>query len=97
MTKIRWQKPMKNKRNSNIKCLLLKSCKNADTTFLHSNDEIRITCERFLFDQHALAVHVHGFIQHTPDSNFIINNFADFTKCAGKKKITTVLSKQHLI
>ena len=37
MTEIRSQKPVKNKRNVSIKWLLLKHCKNADTTFLHSN------------------------------------------------------------
>ena len=34
------QKTINNKRDLNIKCLLLQNDKNADTTFLHSHDEI---------------------------------------------------------
>ena len=42
---ILWQKydlkkTMKNKRNLSIKCFLMRNFKNADTTFLHSHDEI---------------------------------------------------------
>ena len=40
MKEIRHLKTMKNKRNFNIKWLLLQSDQNADTTLLHSHDEL---------------------------------------------------------
>ena len=40
MTEIWSQKTMKNKRNLSIKCLLLRNCKNANTTFLYSHDDL---------------------------------------------------------
>ena len=40
MKEIRHLKTMKNKRNLNIKWLLLQSDQNADTTLLHSHDDL---------------------------------------------------------
>ena len=39
--------------------------------------------EAILCDQHALVLTVHaGFIQHTPDKSFLLNNFVDFPDVA---------------
>ena len=41
-----------------------------------------------LCDQHALVINAcAGFIQHTPDKAFLVNNFADFPDVQVKKKI----------
>ena len=40
MKEIRHLKTMKNKRNLNTKCLLLQNDQNADTTLLHSHDDL---------------------------------------------------------
>ena len=42
MKEIRHLKTMKNKRNLNTKWLLLQNDQNADTTLLHSHDDISI-------------------------------------------------------
>ena len=42
MKEIRHLKTMKNKRNLNTKWLLLQNDQNADTTLLHSHDEMRL-------------------------------------------------------
>ena len=41
MKEIRHLKTMKNKRNLNTKWLLLQNDQNADTTLLHSHDEVK--------------------------------------------------------
>ena len=43
MKEIRHLKTIKNKRNLNTKWLLLQNDKNADTTLLHSHDELLYT------------------------------------------------------
>ena len=51
MKEIRHLKTMKNKRNLNTKWLLLQNDQNAETTLLHSHDEIRLSHEISLVDE----------------------------------------------
>ena len=51
MIEIQPQEPVKDKRNLSTKWLLLSDCENADTTFLHSHDDL------------PLVIHTSSFIE----------------------------------
>ena len=66
---------MKNKRNLNTKWLLLQNDQNADTTLLHSHDELLLLN---VFIEHALTVGTHAFSLQTFNAPYSVYPFAKY-------------------
>ena len=59
--------------------------------------------DAILWDQHALVINTRaGFLHHTPDKSYLVNNFADFPDVGLKKSrfrpvVCGVSLQQHLL